>query len=137
MLGGSSGLNLMAWTRASKDELDSFDSFAPDSGWNWDGLLPYFKKTENVLLHQRNPFPGIAQETADDTLFDGHAGPVKASKELSSCRDCYKYGIIQVSLNAIYSDIVPQYVKTLNSLGIMTNPAPVSLPKSIFTICPF
>lgn len=77
MLGGSSGLNLLAWNRPAKEELDSFEVFAPNSGWNWEGLLPHFKKTENILTKQVNPLPGIPHDETNDNLFEGHDGPVK------------------------------------------------------------
>jgi choline dehydrogenase-like flavoprotein len=80
MLGGSSGLNLMAWTRPSIAELDALDSFAPGSGWNWKGLLPYFIKSENVLSNQNNPFPGVAKVQKTNPAFEGQSGPVQVSR---------------------------------------------------------
>ncbi|TFK38916.1 alcohol oxidase [Crucibulum laeve] len=64
LLGGSSGTNLMGFGRASKPEYDAFDDFAPKSGWNWDGLLPFFGKSETVQ--------------ASDAANVG-SGPIKAS----------------------------------------------------------
>lgn len=76
MLGGSSGLNLMAWTRPTIAELDALDSFAPGLGWNWKGLLPYFMKSEDVLANQINPFPGLPKVQKAGPAFEGHGGPV-------------------------------------------------------------
>lgn len=83
MLGGSSGLNLLAWARPSKPELDAWDVFAPNAGWTWDDLLPYFKKTEAVYEASNqfiNPF--VTQQNAQqrfDKNLQGFVGPVKVS----------------------------------------------------------
>ncbi|KAI0055699.1 alcohol oxidase [Artomyces pyxidatus] len=42
-VGGSTVLNLMSMGRASAKEYDAFESLG-NAGWNWAGLLPYFKK---------------------------------------------------------------------------------------------
>lgn len=79
MLGGSSGLNGMAWNRASQQEYD-WSAFDSTHGWNWDGLLPYFQKSESLMLHPKNPYPGITPQQALETLrdlpnVDGFKGP--------------------------------------------------------------
>ncbi len=84
MLGGSSGLNLMAWTRASQAEYDAFDKFAPGHGWTFKDLLPFLKKVENVDK-QSNPFPGISSAALSNAvqtgpLFAGSAGPINVIK---------------------------------------------------------
>ncbi|EKM50915.1 uncharacterized protein PHACADRAFT_212832 [Phanerochaete carnosa HHB-10118-sp] len=111
MLGGSSGINSMAWCRASSAEYDSWDSFAPNQGWTWSGLLPVMKKTETLSLLPRNPYPGISQQAAEKTLadlthVDGFSGPINASH------------------TPFYFETVPSLVKSLNGLGIETNPEP-------------
>ena len=47
MLGGSSGLNYMAYVRGHPGD---FDAWAADgaTGWSYDELLPYFKKSEGI-----------------------------------------------------------------------------------------
>ena len=47
MLGGSSGINYMAYVRGHPGD---FDSWAADgaSGWSYDDVLPYFKKSEGL-----------------------------------------------------------------------------------------
>lgn len=48
MLGGSTALNHLAWDRASKAEYDAWKLLADEEGaWNWDVLLPYFRKSES------------------------------------------------------------------------------------------
>ena len=38
VLGGSSALNFMAWTRPNKEDLDAWEALG-NKGWGWDGLL--------------------------------------------------------------------------------------------------
>ena len=47
MLGGSSGINYMAYVRGHPGD---FDSWAADgaTGWSYDDVLPYFKKSEGL-----------------------------------------------------------------------------------------
>ena len=81
MLGGSSGINGMAWVRASSHEYDAWAEFAPALDWNWDGLLPFFKKSETLATVPQNPYPGITEEesqhaTQDLPRVDGFSGPI-------------------------------------------------------------
>ncbi|KAF9876374.1 Oxidoreductase [Colletotrichum karsti] len=44
-VGGSSAINGMVMVRGTKIEYDGWAELGgPDSTWNWDGILPYFKK---------------------------------------------------------------------------------------------
>ncbi|KAJ7314755.1 aryl-alcohol oxidase [Mycena albidolilacea] len=52
VLGGSSSVNYMVWTRGSQEEFDRWASFTGDDGWSWDSLLPYFKKIERFVAPQ-------------------------------------------------------------------------------------
>ncbi|CAE6478199.1 unnamed protein product [Rhizoctonia solani] len=45
VLGGSSAISLLIFNRASKVEYDAWERLG-NSGWNWNGLLPYMKKAE-------------------------------------------------------------------------------------------
>ncbi|KAF8993243.1 alcohol oxidase [Cyathus striatus] len=103
MIGGSGGINLMAYGRASKQEYDSLTDFSPQSGWNWNSLLPYLRKAETFQTTEgHDPFP-----TAD-LACTGDSGP------------------ISVSYNAIYPEPVKNIVQALNSMGVSTNPDPLS-----------
>ncbi|KAJ7049723.1 aryl-alcohol-oxidase from pleurotus Eryingii [Mycena amicta] len=46
VLGGSSSVNYMAYTRGSKEDFDRVANDVDDQRWSWDALLPYWKKTE-------------------------------------------------------------------------------------------
>ncbi|KAH7140350.1 hypothetical protein B0J13DRAFT_596606 [Dactylonectria estremocensis] len=45
VVGGSTKLNRMVFDRGSKSDYDRWAALGND-GWNWDALLPYFKKNE-------------------------------------------------------------------------------------------
>ncbi|KAJ7489583.1 pyranose dehydrogenase [Mycena latifolia] len=46
MLGGSSSVNAMFYTRGSRDDFDRFADVTGDPDWAWDKMLPYFFKNE-------------------------------------------------------------------------------------------
>ncbi len=105
MLGGSSGINGLAWGRASKPEYDSWSVLSGDGTWSWKGLLPYMQKAENFSAVPTNPYPGIsggqkARVSHDIPQEDGYNGPIHVSScasvewgELMSCA-----GIVQQCL---------------------------------------
>ncbi|TDZ31347.1 Dehydrogenase xptC [Colletotrichum spinosum] len=45
VVGGSTKLNRMVFDRGSKSDYDRWESLG-NTGWNWNSLLPYFKKNE-------------------------------------------------------------------------------------------
>ncbi|KDR81074.1 hypothetical protein GALMADRAFT_222642 [Galerina marginata CBS 339.88] len=49
ILGGSSSINDMFYTRGSSSDFDRFARVTGDQGWSWDSLLPYFLKNEKWL----------------------------------------------------------------------------------------
>ncbi|RDX45571.1 alcohol oxidase [Lentinus brumalis] len=49
VLGGSSSINLMVWTRSSRDDFNSYAAVAGDPGWSWDSIEPYFSKVEHIV----------------------------------------------------------------------------------------
>ena len=49
MMGGSSSMNVKLYARGSRQDYDDWASFG-NTGWSWDEVLPYFKKSED----QRN-----------------------------------------------------------------------------------
>lgn len=45
-LGGSSAINAMLYVRGQKEDYDSWADLGND-GWDWDSVLPYFRRAEN------------------------------------------------------------------------------------------
>src|ERR1700722_5057094 len=65
VIGGSSSINVMAYTRGSKLDYQRWQEATGDAGWGWAGLLPYFCRQEG---NQRLSGPAHGQE-----------GPLKVS----------------------------------------------------------
>nr|VWO99079.1 Alcohol oxidase [Ganoderma boninense] len=72
VLGGSSSINLMIWTRGSQDDFNRYATFSGDNGWSWDAIEPYFKKIEQVVA------PTDHHDTSDEINISIHGtrGPV-------------------------------------------------------------
>ncbi|KAF8604819.1 alcohol oxidase [Ceratobasidium sp. AG-I] len=102
VLGGSSAINLMVFNRASKAEYDTWAQLG-NSGWNWDGLLPYMKAAEKFTgidpfrVNSTTPESGAIYPT------QGRTGPIAAS------------------YNSWYSDTVDPYDKTMTKLNVSQN----------------
>ncbi|KAI0683735.1 alcohol oxidase [Cytidiella melzeri] len=75
VLGGSTCVNFMAFTRGSKDDWDRFASVTHDSGWSWESILPYAKKMETFVL----PIDGRNISDEVDFSVHGFQGPVHSS----------------------------------------------------------
>jgi choline dehydrogenase len=47
VLGGCSSINAMVYMRGQKRDYDQWAQLTGDSGWNWDNVLPVFRKSED------------------------------------------------------------------------------------------
>lgn len=108
--------------RASAPEYDAWNVFG--NGWDWEGLLPYFKASESYHAYERGTdqiFPGIIEEEDEvarrkEPELRGHSGPVHSTH------------------NTIYTDLLKPMIETTLKLGIKTNRTPVcdlSIPHEI------
>src|SRR5213078_4524384 len=79
MLGGSSGLNYMAYVRGHPGD---FDAWAADgaTGWSYNDVLPYFRKSEALLVSDEIPID------ADAHGIDGPLGVSVRSPVLPGAR---------------------------------------------------
>ncbi|KAF7362801.1 Choline dehydrogenase, mitochondrial [Mycena venus] len=50
VLGGSSSVNYMVYTRGSKEDFNRWADITGDDGWSWDSLVPYMRKTTTTPL---------------------------------------------------------------------------------------
>lgn len=76
MLGGSSGLNLMAWTSGAKSEYDAWEKLG-NPGWGADDFLPYIRKAEQIqdlILEEQQT---RAPEPPYNEALHGRKGSVK------------------------------------------------------------
>ncbi|PBK86342.1 alcohol oxidase, partial [Armillaria gallica] len=107
LLGGSSAMNFLAYTRASKIEYDAWTFFSSgQNNWSWDGLLPYFRKSISIYPNQTNDFLGIPGGEEPNDHDEGFDGP------------------IHVSHNTLFSDTEPLYAEAMISIGILMNEDP-------------
>jgi choline dehydrogenase-like flavoprotein len=76
VVGGGSVVNGMAFDRASAADYDAWESLG-NSGWNWNSLLPYFKKSTTFTP----PLNSNIQEfnITYDASYYGTNGPLQAS----------------------------------------------------------
>ncbi|XP_067133164.1 glucose dehydrogenase [FAD, quinone]-like [Centruroides vittatus] len=103
VLGGSSILNYMLYVRGNKRD---FDEWAKDgaTGWSYDDVLPYFKKSEDNRIPEmnQNGYHGIGGEL---TVEKGPENPfkrafLKAGKELG-----YDIGDYNGEFQKVFSEV--------------------------------
>ncbi|HLY46301.1 MAG TPA: GMC family oxidoreductase N-terminal domain-containing protein [Stellaceae bacterium] len=75
VLGGSSSINGMIYVRGQPEDFDHWGQLG-NRGWNWDGVLPYFKRAEG--------WQGGADE------FHGDGGPLLTSRTADQPELCHK-----------------------------------------------
>ncbi|THH06075.1 hypothetical protein EW146_g9725, partial [Bondarzewia mesenterica] len=103
VLGGSSALNLLVAGRASAEEYDALEALG-NPGWNWNGLLKYFKKSET--LHYPPADLATKYEIGWHPHFHGSDGP------------------LQLTYPRYVWDLHKPWAQTLDRLGIPNNPEP-------------
>lgn len=54
MLGGSSAINFMGYGRPCAEDIDDWSQKLGITGWSWDDLLPYFKRSEKLTSDLSN-----------------------------------------------------------------------------------
>ncbi|KAJ7650798.1 alcohol oxidase [Roridomyces roridus] len=54
VLGGSTSVNGLLYTRGSREDFDRFAQVTGDAGWSWDQLIPYMRKNERFTLPSDN-----------------------------------------------------------------------------------
>ncbi|KAG9217865.1 hypothetical protein PLEOSDRAFT_1108467 [Pleurotus ostreatus PC15] len=111
MLGGSSGVNFMVFGRGSKDEYDAW-SFLGNPGWDWKGLLPYFRKSETVTPGDPDVLPGVSAPPGVNSNFAGNNGP------------------LQIGFNTKKTFVLPElaskFATSFKKVGAFVNPDPDS-----------
>lgn len=93
-LGGSSVVNYMAWDRGSKEEYDAWSAVSDAGGWNWDSILPFLTKAEDVAPASVNPDPVVEYSASAAHVLNpglpreeavGVGGPIKVGLSLTCC----------------------------------------------------
>lgn len=73
IVGGSTAVNALYMTRSIKDEHDAWAELVDDDGWNWDSLLPYFRRYENFSPPASDLKDNLSIEVKDSA--HGYDGP--------------------------------------------------------------
>ena len=80
MLGGSSGINYMAYVRGHPGDFDSWAAGGAD-GWSYEEVLPYFRKSEGLAPTDETTIDAEAHNT------DGPLGVSVRSPVLQAAKD--------------------------------------------------
>ncbi|EIM83807.1 alcohol oxidase [Stereum hirsutum FP-91666 SS1] len=91
VLGGSTSVNFMVYTRGAKDDFDRWANYTGDDGWSWDALMPYILKMENMttvtetdkLEPAVHGTTGLLQTSLPEYPLATDAMVLNASQELS------------------------------------------------------
>ncbi|KAH8899868.1 alcohol oxidase [Thozetella sp. PMI_491] len=79
MLGGSSGINFMAYGRPSAQEIDDWGTKLGNKGWSWANLLQYFLRTERLEVDQPNIQKRNPEDCPLEESLHGLDGPIHTS----------------------------------------------------------
>jgi choline dehydrogenase-like flavoprotein len=105
VLGGSSAINYLMYVRGSRKDYDAWEDIAnfPSStkGWNWDGLVPYFRKHQTLDVPDASALP-------EDKTFMPHA-----ARERYHGTD----GPIHTSFNDFYMPLEAEFCKAAYEVG--------------------
>ncbi|MCJ1250314.1 hypothetical protein MMC30_007540 [Trapelia coarctata] len=77
VLGGGSILNAMCWNRGGQDDYDAWE-YLGNPGWGWDGILPYFMKSETYTPVDSTEIVAEYQINYNPSVH-GFSGPVQVS----------------------------------------------------------
>ncbi|KAI0046899.1 GMC oxidoreductase, partial [Auriscalpium vulgare] len=75
LLGGSSSINFLVWSRGARDDYDRLAEVSGDAGWSWSAVEPIFKKIERLTP------PADGHNTSGEELpsVHGRSGPLGIS----------------------------------------------------------
>ncbi|TIA88338.1 hypothetical protein E3P81_03527 [Wallemia ichthyophaga] len=120
IVGGSTAVNALYMTRSIKDEHDAWAELVDDDGWNWDSLLPYFRRYENFSPPASDLKDNLSIEVKDSA--HGYDGPYLFHNITilktggSSFYRLHKQMLNEVSL----------WQETFNNLGVESDSDPFS-----------
>ncbi|CAG8976797.1 hypothetical protein HYALB_00012041 [Hymenoscyphus albidus] len=83
-LGGSSAINYQMYNRGQALDYDDWAKLG-NPGWNFERLLPYFKKAEKFISPPYSTESNIPLETQHDGQFHGSEGPIRTSFSTWRC----------------------------------------------------
>ncbi|KAF5343030.1 hypothetical protein D9758_011162 [Tetrapyrgos nigripes] len=116
-LGGSSGLNNLAFVRPISEELDNFEKLG-NPGWNWDNLLGYMKRSEHLCIPSFSDQKKKTWAVDPDPAFHGTDGVYDAANAYWSLLKHQLQGPIAVSFPPYISPIHNKILDSLETLGL-------------------
>ncbi|KAF5348801.1 hypothetical protein D9756_009788 [Leucocoprinus leucothites] len=139
-LGGSSLINYLGHTRPSKDEYDALEASFNNTGWTWDTLLEYMKKSESfsqyeVIESRGRAAPPGSYVPKPDAAVHGTHGPILHSQPPPwppyDPKEAENEGS---NLNRVF-------LQAMDQLGVPANPEPcggynIGCAKPLMTIDP-
>jgi choline dehydrogenase-like flavoprotein len=78
LLGGSSGINFLAYCRPSAEDIDYWAELGND-GWSWAELAPYYHRSESIDEGSSKKASGKQGFYSEEAQSHGHSGPIKTS----------------------------------------------------------
>ncbi|CAI7611892.1 unnamed protein product [Penicillium glandicola] len=97
-LGGTSTINGMVYLRAQAAQINAWETVG-NKGWNWESLLPYYKKGEQLQDPAQYPFLD-GSGVAFDPAYHGFTGPLKVGWTSTQLND----GLAQ-KMNTTYQNL--------------------------------
>ncbi|VVC97803.1 unnamed protein product, partial [Leptidea sinapis] len=91
VLGGSSSLHHFYHVRGVSNDYESWANASQDESWNWDGLLPYFIKSETL----EDPLIN----STEYGQYHGSDGPTKLTRELNDATLRYLQAFEEIGKN--------------------------------------
>ncbi|KAF5335271.1 hypothetical protein D9758_016225 [Tetrapyrgos nigripes] len=123
ILGGSSAVNGMYYTRGSSEDFERLAAVTEDEGWNWDNIVPYFLKSEKFTP------PADGHNTTGDFIPSAHnmGGSGRVAVSLPGFEQSLDNLVIQASqqLGGIFQFNEDQ--NSGNNLGIGWNTATIDI----------
>ncbi|KAJ7983000.1 alcohol oxidase [Mycena polygramma] len=115
VLGGTTALNYMAWDRGSKQEYDAWKLVSEaDGGWDWESLLPFFVKAENVEPSPTSVNRDLATEYSASEAHTFSPGIPPGSAVGVA-------GPVKLRYNTWNAGVTAPYTKAWNALNQQTN----------------
>ncbi|KAI6081602.1 putative GMC oxidoreductase [Hypoxylon rubiginosum] len=99
VVGGSTIVNGLVWTRGSVADFDAWERLG-NPGWGWNGLLPYFEKSERYSAPE-----GLRAHTLLDPTIEKHGNE----------------GPVQVGYPSYYYNQSDNFLDGIHELGIPIN----------------
>ncbi|KAF2142695.1 GMC oxidoreductase [Aplosporella prunicola CBS 121167] len=104
-VGGGTLINGMLWNRGNVGDYDDWETLG-NEGWGWEGMLPYFKRSESF--------------TADYSAEDANLYQIQSNPDMHGTQA----GGVSVSYQQYYYNGTASFYDGLNELGIPTEGDP-------------